>query len=108
MSFLEVLFYVVLGWIFARILLDVLLYLLRAKNAQLKEELVQAAKELKDKIILVNIEKHGDTLYLFEKDTDRFIAQGKTTEEIMKHCKERFPKQSVIASESDAQLYNLL
>jgi hypothetical protein len=105
---MELLFYLALGWITGKVLLSVVLYLLRAKNEELKEELERATKELKNKIILVNIEKHGDTLYLFEKDTDRFIAQGKTTEEIMKHCKERFPKQSVIASESDAQLYNLL
>jgi hypothetical protein len=108
MTFMELLFYLALGWITGKVLLSVVLYLLRAKNEELKEELERATKELKNKIILVNIEKHGDTLYLFEKDTDRFIAQGKTTEEIMKHCKERFPKQSVIASESDAQLYNLL
>ena len=107
MSLVDFLFYLALGWIIGKILGSVILYLLRQKRDELREELASAAKELADKIILVNIEKHGDVLYLFEKDTDRFIAQGKTKEEIMKHCRERFPHQSVIASESDAKNYNI-
>ena len=107
MSLVDFLFYLALGWIIGKVLGSVILYLLRQKRDELREELTAAAKELADKIILVNIEKHGDVLYLFEKDTDRFIAQGKTKEEIMKHCRDRFPNQSVIASESDAKQYNI-
>jgi hypothetical protein len=107
MSLVDFLFYLALGWVIGKVLGSIILHLLRQRRDQLRDELVQAAQELKDKIIIVNIEKHGDVLYLFEKDTDRFIAQGKTKEEIMEHCKKRFPQQSVIASESDAKIYNI-
>lgn len=107
MSFVDFLFYLAVGWIVGKVLSSIALHLLYTKRDQLTEELVEAAKELKDKIILVTIEKHDGVLYLFEKDSDRFIAQGKTKEEIMEHCKKRFPNQSVIANESDAKNYNL-
>lgn len=107
MTFLDFLFYLAIGWVVGKLLSHIALYFLYKKRDELKEELVAAAKELKDKIIIVNIEKHGDMLYLFEKDTDRFIAQGRTKEEIMEHCRKRFPNQSVIADESDAKAFNI-
>lgn len=34
------------------------------------------------------VEAHGDVLYLFEKDTDNFICQGKTLPELAKGANE--------------------
>lgn len=51
-------------------------------------------EELKDKLIklihYVNQEKHGDCYYWFDKETDAFLAQGKTDEEIKNHLSSRF------------------
>ena len=40
-------------------------------------------KELRDRFRLVKIEQHGDCLYLFDAQTDEFIAQGRTAQEFM-------------------------
>ena len=51
-------------------------------------------QELKEKLIklihYVNQEKHGECYYWFDKETDQFLAQGTTEEEIKKHLQERF------------------
>ncbi len=73
---------------------------LKAKNEILQEDLDQLTKKIKDKIIHVEIEKHGSIFYLYEKDTDRFIAQGSNINEIKKKCEDRF-KDSVIIADSD-------
>lgn len=45
-----------------------------------------------DKIIHeVNVEQHGEMNYWFDKDTDQFLGQGLTIEEITAHVKSRFP-----------------
>jgi hypothetical protein len=38
----------------------------------------------------VKIEKHGDMYYWFDNDDDRFLAQGKTLDEIVVGLKQRF------------------
>jgi len=57
----------------------------------LKEVQVKVKEHL-DKIIHeVKVEKHHDTEYWFDKETDQFLGQGKTIEEITAHIKSRFP-----------------
>jgi Cu/Ag efflux pump CusA len=107
MQFLDFLFYVLIGWALAKIIVSVSTAMLRQKNEQLKEELIQVSKELSKQFILVSIEKYGEVMYLFEKGTDRFIAQGKNKEELMAHCKLRFPGVSIITDEKQAGDFNL-
>ena len=40
-------------------------------------------KKLRDRFRLVKIEQHGDCLYLFDAQTDEFIAQGRSAQEFM-------------------------
>lgn len=42
---------------------------------------------------LLEIEKHGDMLYAFVKETDQFIAQGPSMESIMQEAAKRFPNR---------------
>ncbi len=81
------------------ILMKVFETYLKAKNEVLKEQLNDLTQKVKDSIIHVNIEKHGNVFYLFEKDTNRFIAQGTNFEEVKEHCETRFKNKSVIADE---------
>lgn len=76
---------------------------LAAKNEVLEEQIKDLTQKVKDSIIHVNIEKHGEVFYLFEKDTNRFIAQGSNFEEIKEHCQTRFKNKSVIADESQME-----
>jgi hypothetical protein len=92
----QIVIFCVLIWLAAKFIL----FYLQAKNEILKEELDDLTKKLKDKIIHVNVEKHGSVFYLFEKETNRFIAQGSTINEIKDRCADRF-KNSVIVADSD-------
>ncbi len=80
---------------------------LEVKNEILREELEELQKKIKEKFIHVKIEKHGDLYYLFEKDTDRFIAQGSNMHELKLHCDARFKNSTVIADNKELELYGL-
>jgi hypothetical protein len=80
---------------------------LQAKNEILKEELDELTKKLKDKIIQVNVEKHGSVFYLFEKDTNRFIAQGSDINEIKQKCEDRFKNAVIVADSDELKKYGL-
>jgi hypothetical protein len=84
-----------------------ILFYLQAKNEILKEELDKLTKQLKDKIIQVQVEKHGSVFYLFEKDTNRFIAQGSDINEIKQKCADRFKDAVIVADSDELKKYGL-
>lgn len=51
--------------------------------------------------IFARMEKHGDVLYLFEKDTDVFLAQGHDWKEVSRALKQRFKHKHVIVDEKE-------
>lgn len=56
------------------------------------KEISEKVKDHLNKIIHeVSVEKHGEMEYWFDKETDQFLGQGKTVEEITAHVKSRFP-----------------
>ena len=71
---------------------------------------VSATKELEDSIrnkldsIIheVKVEQHKDTMYWFDKEDDKFIAQGQTLDEIKEVLRQRFPKHIFVL---DKQLF---
>lgn len=60
------------------------------------KELQQEVKELNRSTSgrEIRIEKHGDMLYLFAKDTDEFLAQGKSLQEALDVVETRYPDQT--------------
>lgn len=80
---------------------------LEVKNEILRTELEEIQKKVKEKFIHVNIEKHGDVFYLFEKETDRFIAQGTSMDELKSHCDSRFKNSIVVADDQDLVISGL-
>jgi ectoine hydroxylase-related dioxygenase (phytanoyl-CoA dioxygenase family) len=74
------------------------LYLV-AKNAVLTKQIEEMAQQIKEQIIHVDIEKHGNMFYLYEKDTNRFIAQGTSFDEVKENCEARFKGKSVVGNE---------
>lgn len=91
----DVIFWLAVIWLFMKVWEKYLL----AKNQLLEEQIKEMTAQIKEQIIHVNIEKHGSVFYLFEKDTNRFIAQGTNFEEVVLHCQTRFKNKSVIADE---------
>lgn len=98
----------ILGFIITWAILKLFQKYLQAKNEILVEELEQLQKRVKDKFIQVNIEKHGDVYYLFEKDTDRFIAQGTNMDELKAHCDARFKNKVVFANDDELKSSGLI
>jgi hypothetical protein len=70
-----------------------------AKTESLKEQIKDMQEQVKNRVILVNIEKHDNVFYLYDKDTQEFIAQGSNFNEVKKNCETRFKGRSVIADE---------
>ena len=106
-AFLDFIFYFFVGLIVTKVCLFVLTTYLEKKSEEMFRELSHAADELHNKFILVDIEKHGDMIYLFEKDSHRFIAQGKDKSQIMLHCNQRFPGRTIVTDEEQAGNFNL-
>lgn len=61
----------------------------------------EAIEEAQEHIKLCSIEKHGDMLYLWSKDGNVFITQGKTLEELKANCLAYFPKEKFIIEDSE-------
>ncbi len=78
-----------------------------AKNEALVEQIKDMQAQMKNSIILVEIEKHDDIFYLYDKDTREFIAQGANFDEIRERCKTRFKDRAVVADESQMEQFGL-
>ena len=91
----DVIFWLIVIWFLMKVLEKYLI----ARNEILREELEIVSKKIKETIITVNIEKYGDTFYVFEKETNNFIAQGQSMSEIKEIMQKRFPKKTFVATE---------
>ncbi len=80
---------------------------LEVKNEQLIKELTDLQEKVKKAIIKVNVEKHGDVFYLFEKETDRFIAQGRDADEIKTVLEKYYPNKTVFADKQHLETIGL-
>lgn len=57
-----------------------------------QEEITAEIFETISKIThIVNVEKHGDQYYWYDRDTGEFLAQGKNVDDIVAVLKIRFP-----------------
>lgn len=81
-------FQVVMWFIFFKGVFALLELWVNKKQDQIeRDELVDKLTQL---IHYVNQEKHGECYYWFDKETDAFLAQGTTDEEIKQHIGTRF------------------
>ena len=78
-----------------------------AKNESIVEQIKDMQAQIKNNFILVDIEKHDNVYYLYEKDTREFIAQGSNFDEVKKNCETRFKGRSVIADEVQMEQFGL-
>jgi hypothetical protein len=92
---LDTIFWFVVFWL----IIKVWQKYLTAKNEALVEQIKDMQTQIKNSIILVEIEKHDDIFYLYDKDTREFIAQGTNFDEIRERCKTRFKDRAVVADE---------
>ncbi|NDG29729.1 hypothetical protein EB118_06505 [bacterium] len=60
-----------------------------ARNA--RSHIAQEAAKSKSEEEAIRVERHGDQLYLYTKNTDEFLAQGSTLQEALTRIEQRFP-----------------
>ena len=85
MNIIDIALWVLGIWMLYRIVGGILtLMALKEAHEEIKERIEKIIHE-------VAVEKHGEMEYWFDKDTDQFLGQGKTIEEVTKHIKSRFP-----------------
>lgn len=87
----------ILFWYFVISVVFNLLFRRNSKN----EELQKQIDHIKTYIHFVAAEEHNNMLYWFDKETDAFLAQGKTLAEIAQVLKHRFPNHVFLVSEKD-------
>jgi hypothetical protein len=60
----------------------------------------EIVEEQEEEQIHIIIEKHNDMLYVYDKDTKQFMAQGSSKEDVEKVLVERFPGKRFACHES--------
>jgi hypothetical protein len=53
-----------------------------------------------DDTIQITIEKHNDMFYVYDRDTNEFMAQGSSKDEVETNLKKRYPGKSFGCAES--------
>jgi hypothetical protein len=61
---------------------------------------MQDAEEDQEELLHIVIENHNDMLFVYDKDTEQFMAQGSTREDVEKVLVERFPGKRFACHES--------
>lgn len=90
----------VLGYLVARFLISKLHdYLLSKIEDPEREALVNKVMEMLHR---VKQEKHGDIHYWFDEDSDMFLGQGRTDDEIKEHLKQRFKGHIFLIDDKNA------
>lgn len=100
---IDTIFWFIVFWLITRVLQKYL----TAKNESMVEQSKDMQTQIKNSVILVDIEKHNDIFYLYDKGTREFIAQGSNFNEVKKNCETRFKGKSVIADEVQMEQFGL-
>lgn len=79
---------IILACIFFGYVVGVLRTIMHLKHALIDVESKDIKNLEKQDIPILNLEKHGDMLYLFEKSTDIFMCQGSSLEDLAKKLSE--------------------
>jgi hypothetical protein len=95
MDLIDVLIYATVIWISLR----VIHFVVTAFEISNLEDRVERLKYLNSIIHDVKIEKQDDMEYWFDKDSDQFLGQGKSVEEIASVLKSRFPEHVFLLGE---------
>jgi hypothetical protein len=63
---------------------------------------IKEIKEQQEGEVLLKLEKVGEMIYCYRKDTDEFICQAKTLQEVADIFKQRFPNSTARILQEDA------
>ena len=63
-------------------------------------------KQISESQIQIKIEKHNDVLYVFNKETDEFMGQGKTRKELEDSLMVKYPNKVFLATTENLKEVN--
>lgn len=66
-------------------------------------EVQEKVEEEKKNAVRIKIEKHHEHIYVFEHDTDKFLGQAATIDELDKYLSETYPGKRFLVQESEAE-----
>lgn len=93
----DTLFYMIIGFLVAHVIIRVINKYLEAKLKILQE----VHEKVNTLIRAVRVEHHGDQTYWFDAENDTFIAQGRTRDEIVEVLKARWSKHIFLLSDDE-------
>ena len=67
----------------------------------LKKEIGQETEPDAAAEINIKVEQHGEQIYVFRKDTDEFLGQGRNYDEILKILQSKFQNVKFAVSKED-------
>lgn len=68
---------------------------------QFLENMQQSVQDYVDEnVIHITIEKHNNVFYVYERDTNEFMAQGSTQKEVENNLRKRYPGKTFGCPES--------
>lgn len=70
-----------------------------------QEELTEFVDKVTEIIHKVQEEQHGELYYWFDSDSDAFLAQGKTVDDMVAHLKSRFPGHVFFLTRDNQHFY---
>ena len=78
---------------------------MRAQHVVTKmvSELEKKVEEEKKNAIKIKLEKHHEHIYVFEDETDKFLGQAETIDELDKYLADAYPGKRFLVRESDAE-----
>ena len=58
-------------------------------------------RQVEENVIQINIEKHNDMFYVYDRETNEFMAQGSSKDEVETNLRKRYPGKSFGCAESN-------
>ena len=73
--------------------------LVTEKLLDLLQESVE--RQVEENVIQINIEKHNDMFYVYDRETNEFMAQGSSKDEVETNLQKRYPGKRFGCAESN-------
>ena len=87
---MDTILYLILGFVVGAVAYRILLLILERYLVWRNRKLI-AQLQLADIMVIAQVEQVDDMFFVYNENTQEFLAQGRTWEEIRTHFKSRFP-----------------
>lgn len=79
---------------------------IRTINRLFSEENIHQSEETEEPRIHISVEKNNGVFYVYDKDNNTFMGQGKTRSELEDNLSKRFPNKRFMADKESLKVLN--